>query len=367
MKAYFLILALFTGFLSSSPLHATDDAKDSSKKNTSLKADKEKKSESDEKDNPKHWPTQVPAPEKTRLRQLKKKDEAGFHYETTNFQFSSAVELSEEAQESVGRLFECAYAAVVAMSRSLPIERATRKRPANNKFRAVLYKDMQSYYAAGARPGSAGLYSYNKNKMSGRLKESNVFGDKVMVPFPSLGLTPEGAVRSKNIRSHVLVHEITHQFTVLNNLPVWANEGLSEYAGYIPYDDGVLDFDKCLASTISKGGYKKLKFPFTLDDFFKMSQKEMYAYQDRGIDTYYLSLLCVSYFVHLSDEVGVRSFQSYLRELLKGKDNDKSVPKLYGRIRKPELFQEEFIKAWAQKGIKVEFTQSAESDSKDKK
>ncbi len=365
MKAYYLTLAILAGFVSSAPLHATDDAKKSSQKSAAQADDKkEEKPKVAEKDSPKHWPTQVPAPEKTRLRQLKSKEGEGFVYETLNFQFSSEVELSEEAQESVGRLFECAYAAVVAMSRSLPIERATRKRPANNKFKAVLYKDMQSYYAAGARAGSAGLYSYNKTKMSGKLKESHIFGDKVMVPFPSLGLNPEGGVRSKNIRSHVLVHEITHQFTVLNNLPVWANEGLSEYAGYIPYDNGVLDFDKCLASTISKARYKKLNFPFSLDDFFKMSQKEMYAYQDKGIDTYYLSLLCVSYFVHLAEEVGVRNFQSYLRELLRGKDNDKSVPKLYGRVRKPELFEEEFLKTWAAKGIKIQFAEPAESNKK---
>ncbi len=313
---------------------------------------------------PNRWPTQVPAPKNTRLREITDRDDKKdglVRYQTINFQFTSEVPLTDEAQESVGRLFETAYAAVVAMSRVLPIERATRKRPAKNKFRAGLYKDMSSYYAAGGPMGSAGVFKHSSRKTPA-VKESDIVTDVVMVPFDHLGLKTDGSIGTTDIDSHTLVHEITHQFTCLNNLPVWANEGFSEYVGYIPYEDGVLDFDKSFEKIVEngkrrQGGKGKIEYPFSLEEFFLMSQDEMYEYMGNRIDTYYLSLMCVTYFVHMADEAGIRAFKSYLKDLLKGKKNvDKKIlKKLYARKRTGDVVQADFIEAWAAQGVNVGF------------
>ncbi len=315
---------------------------------------------------PDRWPTQVPAPKNTRLRVKTDRDDkkSGLsRYETINFQFTSEVPLDDEAQETVGRLFETAYAAVVAMSKSLPIERATRKRPAKNKFRAELYKSVSNYIAAGGPAGSAGVFTHRSRTTKGKKKESDIIGDKVMMPIDNLGINTDGSVATTDIDSHVLVHEITHQFTCLNNLPVWANEGFSEYVGYIPYDDGVLDFDKNFEGIVDNGKMRmrrggEIKYPFTLEEFFLMEKDEMYDYMGNGVDTYYLSVMCVTYFVHMGDEAGVRAFKAYLRELLKGKKNDKkTIKKLYARLRTGEAVQKDFVESWAKQGVKVTFAE----------
>ncbi len=325
---------------------------------------------------PNRWPTQIPAPRNTRLREITDRDDKKdglTRYQTINFQFTSEVPLTEEAQESVGRLFETAYAAVVAMSKVLPIERATRKRPAKNKFRAGLYKNMASYYAAGGPPGSAGVFKHSSRK-SPAVKESDIVSDVVMVPFDHLGLNTDGTIGTADIDSHTLVHEITHQFTCLNNLPVWANEGFSEYVGYIPYEDGVLDFDKSFEKVVSEGkrrqGSKgKIEYPFTLEDFFLMSKDEMYEYMGNRVDTYYLSLMCVTYFVHLADETGIRAFKAYLKDLLRGKDNvdEKILKKLYARKRTGDVVQADFIEAWAAQGVNVSFKDHVEEKGRKKR
>ncbi len=313
---------------------------------------------------PDRWPTQIPTPRNTRLREITSRDDKKdglTRYQTINFQFTSEVPLSEDAQERVGELFECAYAAVVAMSRVIPIERATRKRPSKNKFRAELYENMASYYAAGGPQGSAGVFKWSSNARGGRMKEENIKGDKVMLPFDHLGINAQGEISEKEIDSHTLVHEITHQFTCLNNLPVWANEGFSEYVGYVPYADGVLDFDQSFEKVVQNGkrrmsGGEAIEYPFTLEEFFLMSKDDMYEYMGNRVDTYYLSLMCVTYFVHLGEENGIRAFKSYLKDLLRGKKNDeKLLKKLYARMRTAEAVQKDFIEAWEARGVKVSF------------
>ena len=60
---------------------------------------------------PGDWPKGVPVPKETVLESKGQQPGVGFVYETNNYRFHSPVALDDAACETVGRLFECAYAA----------------------------------------------------------------------------------------------------------------------------------------------------------------------------------------------------------------------------------------------------------------
>ena len=79
----------------------------------------------------------------------------------------------------------------------------------NRKFPFYLFKDAEDYYAAGAIPGSAGVF----------------MGDKLM----AIAVDNEGGGTW-----HVVQHEGFHQFAhavIGGERPTWVNEGLAEYFG----------------------------------------------------------------------------------------------------------------------------------------
>ena len=146
--------------------------------------------------------------------------------------------------------------------------------------------------------------------------------DKVMIPFPSLGIGAGGSVVSEDINTHALVHELTHQQFLLNNLPIWANEGWAEYVGYIPYVGEDLDFSMGFSavqqSAKQMGENGALDFDFGLEQFFTMDQKTMYGYMPNK-NTYMLSVMTVAFFVHLDGKKGVDAMKAYLQALIDGK------------------------------------------------
>lgn len=315
----------------------------------------------EELDSPDRWPTQVPVPRNMRLKEIKAKkgDKGNFFYETNNYRFSSEVKLSEESQKSIGRLFECAFAANRAISRVLPLVRAKRNRTARTKLQAILYADQASYVEAGGAEGSSGYFTYSYRKRVGsrkfKMNEKMIRRDLVMIPLVSLGVSVSGKLEDKNVNSHTLVHEITHQCNCLNQLPIWANEGLSEYVAYVPYNGDMLDFDLCFKNIVDAAKMRKavLDFPFSLEEFFLMDQEEFYEYMSKGKDTYYLSVLTVCYFIHLQERVGVKNFKNYLSRVYKGNSHEKSLPYLNGRKRDRSILQKDFIKAWKEQGVDI--------------
>jgi len=346
----------------------------SNKKQLRSKATKKKSAKSQtqqEPDSPDRWPTQVPAPRNMRLKEVKAKkgDEGKFFYETNNFSFKSEVQLSEDAQESIGSLFECAFAANRAIARVLPLVRAKSNRTFRRKLKATLFADNASYLASGASEGSSGYFTYSfsrkssNNRRKVKLKEKMIRNDSVMIPLSSIGISAEGELESKTVNSHTLVHEITHQCTCLNQLSIWANEGISEYVAYVPYDGKILDFDGCFKIIIAGAKRRQpvLNFPFSLEEFFMMDQQEFYKHMQSGSDTYYLSVLCVSYFIHLQERIGVKNFKAYLSRLYKGYSYEKSLPYLYGRKRDRSILQKDFIKSWKEFGINIQLKEHRES------
>ena len=307
---------------------------------------------------PGDWPRKVSVPKDTEVKEMGGAPGAGFTYGSNNFTFVSKAPLQPEAQKTVARLCECAYAASKAISEVLPVPRASADR-GEKKFVVELQPSMEEYFAAGGPTNSAGVFLGAYRKTGGPIKESDIAMDKVMIPFPSLGLGRSGKVEREDIDTHALVHELTHQQFLLNTLPIWANEGWAEYVGYVPYVGEDLDFDRGFALILHAARQRAergaLDFDFSLEDFFTMSQERMYGYMPQGKDTYMLSVMTVAFFVHLDGKKGVEAMKAYLQALLDGKTAEEASAELIKPHRTVARLQQDFIRAWKSKKVKVSF------------
>lgn len=316
---------------------------------------------------PGDWPKGVPVPKETTLVSKGEKPGVGYVYETNNYRFHSPVAIEEDAQRTIGRLFECAFAANKAVGEVLPVPRTETDR-SEKKYLVELWPTMAEYYARGGSRGSAGVFTCSFRRVAdpssgthGPLAEEDIIADKVMVPFESLGLGSSGAIVSRDIDTHVLVHELTHQNFVRNGLPVWANEGWAEYLGYVPYMGETLDFGRCFSLIIheakKKAPHGALDFPFTFEEFLTMDQKTMYSFMGQGKDTYQLSVMAVSFFVHLDGKKGVDAIKAYMQALLDGKPNAEAVEELIKPHRNAKTLQKDFIRAWKRRKVDVSFAE----------
>ncbi|MBE6418765.1 MAG: hypothetical protein E7031_01385 [Akkermansiaceae bacterium] len=309
---------------------------------------------------PSGWPDKIPVPEDTTLKQGEKQGQF-FVYETNNYIFFTPVEIDENACETVGRLFECAYAANQAVGEVLPVPRTEEERE-GKKFRVELWPTKQQYVAQGGSPTSAGVFMFSSRKMpgdNGPITAQTLASDKVMVPFESLGLSADGHVAKNDIDTHVLVHELTHQNFVYNGLPIWCNEGWAEYVGYVPYVGEDLDFSRCYSVILHKAkeqsSHGALDFPFTLEEFLTMDQQQMYSYMGQGKDTYTLATMIITFYVHLDGKKGVEALKKYMQALIDGESHEEAAKHLIAPHKNAEKLQKDFIKAWKSKKVPVSF------------
>ena len=306
---------------------------------------------------PGDWPRKVSVPKDTEVTEAAA-GEHGFVYASNNFAYISPSKLQPEAQKTVARLCECAYAASKAIGEVLPVQRTNSER-GDKKFIVQLQPSMDAYFAAGGPRNSAGVCMGALHKTGGPLKEEDIAMDQVMIPFPSLGVGPDGMVEREDIDTHALVHELTHQQFLLNNLPIWANEGWAEYVGYVPYIGEDLDFERgfslILHAARQRSGQNALVFDFSLEDFFTMSQETMYGYMPQGKDTYMLSVMTVAFFVHLDGKKGVDAMKAYLQALLDGASHEEAAQELIKPHRTAARLQQDFVRAWKSKKVKVVF------------
>lgn len=310
------------------------------------------------------WPDKVPVPEETTLKESPKQGQF-FVYETNNYAFFTPVALDPNACETVGRLFECAYEANKAVGEILPVPR-TKEDRSNKKYRVELWPTKQQYIQQGGPSNSSGVYAFAARRIPGQpmvFNEKTLAQDKVMVPFPSLGLGSNGQVVSNDIETHTLVHELTHQNFVYNNLPIWCNEGWAEYIGYVPYVGEDLDFTRCFGVILNKaktqGEHGALDFDFPLENFLTMSQEEMYGYMGNGKDTYTLATMIVTFYVHMSGKKGVEAIKAYMQSMLDGVPADEAKEELIKPFKNAKGLQKEFIKAWKRKKVAVSFADAA--------
>lgn len=313
---------------------------------------------------PGDWPDQISVPEETEVSEGQQTAN-GHTYTSNNFVYYSPVKLDAAAQKTVARLCECAYAANKAISEVIPVPRASADR-GDKKFTVQLMPTMEAYLAAGGPKGSAGVFQgavrrpANADPNAPRvITEKDIAQDRVMIPFPSLGIGKTGSVEKDDIDTHALVHELTHQQFFLNNLPIWANEGWAEYVGYVPYVGEDLDFERGFSMVLhtakSRSENGALDFDFTLEEFLTMDQQTMYSYMSRGKDTYMLSVMMISFFVHLDGKKGVDAMKEYLQALLDGKSHAEAAEKLIEPHFTARRLQQDFIRAWKRKRVDVSF------------
>lgn len=401
------------------------------------------------------WPKKVPVPENTELAERPHQEgDKEYIYESNNYCFHSPVPIGPESRKTIGRLFECAFAANKAIAKVLPVERAKQDR-SQKKYKVYLCRTRREYLSRGGSQGSDGMFimqsampvnlpggipgipatggdsadpAGNKvitvpagmdpeeylrqlgvtqdengnsvlrvpaDKLPDFLKpgntpqpapspapappakaapyiptagagnapvadpepleESQIHDDYVLVPFDALGMDENGKIVKDDIKTHTLVHELTHQNFALNRLSTWADEGWAEYVGYVPYVGEDLDFDRCFAVILrevqkfsEEGG---LRFSFDLEKFLRMPQQDMYQCMGQGQNSYLLSTMLVSFFVHQDGSRGVEAMRAYMQALRDGKSKDEAVDTLIAPYKSAENLQKAFLKAWSVRKI----------------
>ncbi len=365
-------------------LSALDAPAQSSSKATAASSEKKKKPTRFKK-----WPYKFGIPMSSHLESAPKRGDKSEEliYETENFVFHSPVHLSRKARERLARIFECGLEANMVLSHLLPIVRMETRReildqeaevqaalPKGEKFEskrpklhAYLYKTMQDYYAAGGPQGSAGVYRYSFSQRIGAdgrpaargvLQESDLGMDIVLVPLESMGIKEDGKVEERTVDSHVLVHELTHQCTVLNPIPIWINEGLSEYVGYISTKSYSLNFStspKRVQAEVKRVAASGAEYPFSLEDFFSMSQSSFSRHMGNGVNTYLLAAVTTTYFMDLTGEKGRKKLVSYLTALNEGVAQKKALEKLLDEGDTFEDLEKDLIKRVKKLKLKLKF------------
>ena len=315
---------------------------------------------------PGDWPSRIPAPKDLTLKELPRPEGGqGCVYESDNYIFRTPCPLSPEGQQMIAQLFECTCAANKAIGKVLPVPRTELPRE-GKKYPVMLVRNENAYREAGGPQGSAGVYQHAEQyavingipQKDGPKTEQMIVQERVLVPFTALGLNEQGQLASKNkdINTHTLVHEITHQNFVLNNLPIALNEGWAEYVGYVPYIGTELDFDKGFSLIVHEAkkyaGTEAMNFPFSMEEFLTMDQDTMYGYMSSSCNTYLLACMTVAYFVHLDNKRGIDAMRDYMTRLKDGTPNEEAVSSLITPHRNTKQLEKDFIRAWKSKGVK---------------
>ena len=161
------------------------------------------------------------------MRNVPVKEEPGmansFIYTTPHFRFRSDVNLGTPLMKDLAQVFELTY----SLHTKSPF--GILAQPKKDLFDAWLFGTTENYMRAGGLPGTAGIY----------LLKEKVF----LAPLEQMGVRPGSAgwrKESGSYDSSTVIHELTHMLThdMLNNLPLWVNEGYAEYISNIPIENG---------------------------------------------------------------------------------------------------------------------------------
>ncbi len=304
------------------------------------------------------------------------KDEEGFVYETENFYFISPVALEKKAQERLARVFECSLAANMALSDLLPIRRMHQRANQDEKEKAEriaaekegkkfkskkkklggqLYLTHKDYLQAGGRDGSNGLYVHKAYHIK---NEDGLIDDRVLLPLESLGIDKDGSLMAKEVETHVLVHEITHQCFVLNDLPTWVDEGLADYVAGISTKGSNLNFSTCPKDITARSkNFPVSKCPFTLEEMFNMNQQEFYKFIGTDVYIYNISAGIISYFLDMNGKAGRARLCAYLDAILEGASTKEAAELLLDKKKKQtfEQLEADIEKKLKKLKVNVEF------------
>jgi len=158
-----------------------------------------------------------------------------FVYSTQKFRFCTNANFSDNLMKDVAQIFEQTYDLHAHSPFGVLAE------PVEKYYQAELWATAIEYMSARQKYGSpenlmqptAGVYLLGPKKFLARL-------DLMGVKEGSAGWRKKQAgEKDSNVGDYdlsTIVHELTHMLThdMLNNLPIWMNEGYAEYVGHIP-------------------------------------------------------------------------------------------------------------------------------------
>lgn len=297
------------------------------------------------------WPSSSTMEDKQKAKIIKEED-GNFIYETTHFRFFSPAKLALGTVKEIGRIFEGTYTANLL----LPLNPPCRRYEGNvtDKLPARLFLTKEAY-AEAIGPGyadSAGLFN----------------GKEVLVPFSSLGIVKKGDTYAREsgsrIDSHTLVHEITHQMTIFGakyNLPIWYAEGIAEYVGVTPYNNGNLKFSgtkKALATFVANG--RQLGTKFTAPPLRQFMEQPIAKFQSAtGKDmqfNYGMSTILFYYFAHIDGRGDAARLKRWMRALQNGECKSTEYDRLLDGRTWKQLEKEVTKGVKSKLGISISFS-----------
>ena len=149
--------------------------------------------------------------------------EAGaFVYTTPHFRFQTDVNLGTTLMKELARAFELTY----DLHTMSPF--GILAHPDGRYYQARLISSTEKYHSEGGPSGSIGVYMLKDKVFLASLQEMGVRN----------GSAGWRKVSSSVYDPSLVVHELTHMLThdMLDNLPVWMNEGYAEYVSNIPIE-----------------------------------------------------------------------------------------------------------------------------------
>ncbi|MEO5915125.1 MAG: hypothetical protein ABIS50_12895 [Luteolibacter sp.] len=258
----------------------------------------------------------------------------GYEYTTPHFRFKTNVNLGKALMKDLAVVFELTY----RLHSKSPF--GILAKPANDLFEAKLFATSDEYKAAGGPLLTAGVY----------LPKEKVF----LAPLDLMGVKSGSAglrrVSRDDYDTSTIVHELTHMLThdMLQNLPLWVNEGYAEYVSSIPIEgnsfrvsaekieEGVLDrfardYERGTSgnvklSTSARRDYlkgDKLPNLVRVEKVLKMTDAEWAGHRS-GFSSpgeladlprlYRTAHLIIYYFIQIEGEKGVAKIRKFLEE-----------------------------------------------------
>jgi len=276
-------------------------------------------------------------------------DKKEFIYESANYRFICDTQLSTSLVREFSEVFEVTW----LVNCLLPLDLRPIPEPGREKYVARIFTNRRDYANAGGVPGSAGIYSPGDRELK--------------LPISSLGVKTYGSKVTVDYSDEdydTLIHEITHQ--VMNRwlprMPVWMIEGTAEYVELADYDNGRFTFgrqDDRLEQHLHD--YFGPEFPMVpIEDLMTMSHSEWAAGLQSGAAArnYASALALVFFFYHLDGEEDAAGFKAYLRaaeKMQRGDSYQELMEQHLLRGRSYAELEEEVLKAFRKKGIKLQF------------
>ncbi|MEK7950978.1 hypothetical protein [Luteolibacter soli] len=253
-----------------------------------------------------------------------------FTYTTKNFRFYCDVNLGPVLMKDLARTFEL----TLQLHEKSPF--GVLAKPEKDRFEAKLFGTLADYRRAGGPENSAGVY----------LPAQKVF----LAPLELMGVQSGSAGYRKISDEYdvsTVVHELTHMLTheMLDNLPVWMNEGYAEYISSIPIQAKAFKTDK---DKIREG----VRDLFAMSYFRSLSDKQKSAWGKEERDKYLqssdvLPLYRVVDVLQMTDEEW-KTGSSGANPGIRGMVTINRMPRLY---RTAHLIIYYFIQIEGEKGV----------------